>query len=231
MSFFPRRSACALIAGLLFLGGSLVTASPGVAASRDVLWEIISNCLDRTAVDYCGECPVPLIEKECSTDSKCANTLELWAESNNYVVIRDRKMCDCPAGFVHGIAVPRARVTGVEDPMRPVGIWSFAWNAARARISDDSVIALVVNPARTRSQDQLHVHLVRLQKDARARLAGHAASRVPRLDDIWNVAAQSAMSAGLDDYGVLVMSASNGGFLVLVDKESFERSYTEATCR
>jgi len=82
-----------------------------------------------------------------------------------------------------------------------------------------------------RSQDQLHVHIVRLQESARSRLAKLEAARVQNLDDVWKVAARSAALAKLDDYGVLVVSAQDAGFLVFVDRESFERSYTEATCR
>jgi CDP-diacylglycerol pyrophosphatase len=230
MNFLSRRSIRLLIVSLPMFW-MLVAATPGISSTRDVLWEIITDCLDLSAVDYCGQCRVPRIEKKCPHDSECENTLELWDESNNYVVIRDRKMCDCPAGFVHGIAVPRARVTGVEDPHRPAGIWSFAWAAARGRISENSAIALVVNPARMRSQDQLHVHIVRLQENARSRLAKLEAARVQNLDDVWKVAARSAALAKLDDYGVLVVSAQDAGFLVFVDRESFERSYTEATCR
>ena len=56
---------------------------------------------------------------------------ELWVESNNYLVISDSKMCGCPEGFVHGLALPRAHITGIEDKVLPDGIWKFAWDAAK----------------------------------------------------------------------------------------------------
>src|SRR5262249_32587725 len=144
--------------------------------------------------------------------------------------IRDIKMCGCPADFVHGLALPRFKVTGVEDPRRPAGIWAFAWDTARGRIADDRQIALVVNPPTERTQDQLHVHLVRLSPNARGRVASLAPAKAERLDQVWEVASQRA--AGGKDYGVLVARDEiGGGFLVLTDSRSPEFQFTEAVCR
>jgi len=132
---------------------------------------------------------------------------------------------------VHGLAIPRARVTGTEDPNRPDGIWSFAWAAARKMISDEAAIALVVNPARLRSQDQLHVHILRLKKDARQHLAELPVSRLQDLDGVWRTARQGAAEANLDDYGVLVAGHPDGGFMVRVEKDSPEWIYTVEKCQ
>jgi CDP-diacylglycerol pyrophosphatase len=140
-------------------------------------------------------------------------------------------MCGCPEGFVHGLALPRWRVTGVEDPGSPDGIWEVAWNAACKRIEDESSIALVVNPKGRRSQDQLHVHIVRLQQDARQKFDKLTVTRVQCLHEVWKAAAQRAVSEGLDDYGVLVASNPQGGFMLLIEKNSPERTYTEERCR
>jgi CDP-diacylglycerol pyrophosphatase len=231
MRFHPCRSAGLLVAGLLAIFATLASALPAAAASRDLLWEVVSNCLDLTSVDYCGQCRIPRREKACLADGRCDKTLELWRETNNYVALRDRKMCDCPPAFVHGLVIPRARVTGVEDPRRPAGIWQFAWTVARERIGDEAAIALVVNPAHDRSQDQLHVHLVRLRHDARPRLAARALARSANLDEVWSLAQQNAAAAKLKDYGVLVAAHPEGGFLVLVQADSPEDAYTEARCR
>ena len=48
-------------------------------------------------------------------------------------MVRDRKMCGCPADFVHGLTIPLRRVTGVEDPRLPDDIWAFAWKAGLGR--------------------------------------------------------------------------------------------------
>jgi CDP-diacylglycerol pyrophosphatase len=152
--------------------------------------------------------------------------------SDAFIAMRDIKMCSCPAGFVHGLAIPRTAVRGVEAPQLPQDIWSFAWAVARRKIEDTSVIALVVNSARQRSQDQLHVHLLRLRGDARQNLSGRLAA-ISRLEDVWNTArGLAANSPPLDDYSVLVASDLKGGYLVQIagNERNLERSMTQRTC-
>jgi CDP-diacylglycerol pyrophosphatase len=145
--------------------------------------------------------------------------------------MKDRKMSGCTEEFVHGLALPRAQVTGVEDPKRPSGIWEFAWNTARNRINSEDTIALVVNPAQHRSQDQLHVHMVRLKDNARMSFPKLSLARTESLDRVWVIAQEKSKELKLDDYGVLVTTHTDGGFVVLVDQESPEYKFTEATCR
>jgi CDP-diacylglycerol pyrophosphatase len=231
LRFRFRRGICTSVFGALILAGVLV-ATPLVAeGARDALWEIVSACMDPSVADYCRQCRWPRIEAACTQDIKCKDTSEVWAETRDYVVIRDIKMCGCPQGFVHGLAIPRARVTGIEDPHRPDGIWRFAWDAAQKRIGDEFAVALVVNPPRLRSQDQLHVHILRLKNDARQRFAGLPASRIEDLDGVWRAASQSAAEMNLHDYGVLVVRDLDGGFMVRVEKDSPELLYTDWTCR
>ena len=190
------------------------------------------ECLDPAAPRYCARCHWPLAGT-CDLEYPCTRTTEVWAQTQEYVAIRDIKMCGCPAGFVHGLALPRARVTGVEDARRPAGIWPFAWQTAQSRIADEQEIALVVNPpGLERTQNQLHVHLVRLAPGARVRLAADSPARAPHLDLVWDVAARDAAAKGLASYGVLVMrgEAANG-FLVLTQRESPEEKFTDGTCR
>jgi len=222
------RRRCGMALAALSL---LAACASHAAASRDTLWHIVSECLEPAAPAYCSRCQQP-IEGACGGEAGCLGSTEVWAESRDYVAIRDIKMCGCPASFVHGLALPRGRVTGVDDAHRPAGLWAFAWQAARSRITEEEEIALVVNPARLRTQDQLHVHLVRLAPDARPRLAARAPAKTPALDEVWTVAARQAAAAGLADYGVLVARSEAGaGFLVLVEAASPEYQYTAATCR
>ncbi len=224
-SWIRTRICCMLIFAVAF------AAAPTVAeAGRDALWEIVSSCLDPTVPDYCKNCRWPRTESTCPHDNKCTSTSEVWAETHDFAVIRDIKMCGCPEGYVHGLAIPRTRVTGVEDPNRPTGIWRFAWDAACKKISDPSAIALSVNPPNLRSQDQLHIHMVRLKQDARKQLAELPTSRVQDLDSVWSAADQSAKEMNLTDYGVIVVSHPEGGFLVRVEKGSPEWLYTETKC-
>jgi CDP-diacylglycerol pyrophosphatase len=217
----------ALVAAAMLTG-----CAPHAGGSRDILWRIVSQCLDATAPGYCTTCASP-IEGTCGDARGCEATVDVWAKTADYVAIRDIKMCGCPTGFVHGLALPRARVTGVEDARRPAGIWPFAWQTARSRIADEQEIALVVNPpGLERTQNQLHVHLVRLRPGARARLAADSPARAPHLDLVWDAAARHAAAKGLESYGVLAMrDDSADDFLVITQRESPEYEFTAATCR
>ncbi|MDE2491913.1 MAG: CDP-diacylglycerol diphosphatase [Elusimicrobia bacterium] len=196
------------------------------------LWHIVSRCVDAKAPDYCDRClrPAPGLCGEV----RCEDRTVVWRLSKSFVAIRDMKMCGCPKGFVHGLALPRTPVTGVEDPRRPVGIWAFAWKAARAEIADPGEILLAVNAPWRRSQSQLHVHLIRLAPGARARLEALKPGRAASLDGAWAAAARDARREGLKGwYGVAVARAGDGkSFLVLADGGGHpETRFGIARCR
>ena len=199
------------------------------AANRNALRTIISQCLDASVSNYCARCPTP-IEGTCGVTS-CWNSIDVWAETADFVAIRDRKMCHCPPGFVHGLALPRAFITGVEDPNRPDGIWPFAWQVALTRIAASAEIALVVNPPYQRTQDELHVHIVRLLKNGRELIDARRPVRIESLDAAWRAAATHAKRMGYATYGVAVMHARDGGYLVVSTNTSPEWAFTESTCR
>lgn len=206
---------------------ALLAATPTFAADhRDILWDVISTCIDTHAKDYCSRCSTPRTEVDCRT---CRDTTQVWAESLEFVVIRDRKQCDCADGFVHGLAIPRSRVTGVEDPARPDGIWQFAWDAALKRLTPDEA-ALAVNPKGERSQDQLHVHIVRVRRESLP-TDSRQSTRVDSLDRVWYAAARKAAELEWKDYGVLVVRDADAGYRVIVDHESTEYKYTRPKCR
>jgi CDP-diacylglycerol pyrophosphatase len=231
MKLFNRGALQTLLVAALLLAGICAAVPAYAAGSRDVLWNILNTCINPDLPDYSSICRAPRIETPCAIGKSCQETSEVWAETGAYVALRDRKMCGCPDDFVHGIVLPRAKVTGVEDPRRPDGIWSFAWAVACSKIGSDASIALAVNPAGMRDQDQLHVHIVRMQKDARLRFRAEQLGKVGNLEEVWGVASRIAGAAGLADYGILVARHPEGGFTVLVDKVSLEKSYGIARCR
>lgn len=194
----------------------------------NALRTIVLDCLDASVADYCARCPTPL-EGKCGVTS-CWIGTDVWAETPDFVAIRDRKMCHCPPGFVHGLAIPRSIVTGVEDPHRPDGIWPFAWQVALERIRAPAEIALVVNPPFQRTQNQLHVHIVRLLKDGREQIDARWPVRVDKLDDAWRAAAMHAKGMGYRSYGVAVVQADGGGFFVVSTDVSPEFAFTQSRC-
>ena len=219
------RTALSIAGSVVF---ALLSTTPSFGAeTRDTLWNIVSTCMDTGAADYCSRCVAPRAEAGCNRP--CWNTTQVWAESPQFVLIRDRKMCGCPEGFVHGLALPRNRVTGAEDPGRPEGIWEYAWAAAARRMPENE-IALAVNPKNRRSQDQLHLHLVRVRRESLPADPRRTA-RVDALGAVWNVAAGKAAELAWRDYGILVVKGPETGYLVVVDDGSPEYDFTLAECR
>jgi len=197
-------------------------------ARSDILLHIVSQCVDPSKANYCSQCMLPRRDANCGV-SECKKTNEVWALNTQYAAIRDIKMCGCPAEFVHGLAMPREVVTGVEDPNREEGIWQFAWDVAMQRIEPQS-IALAINPKSQRTQNQLHIHLVRLDKNARTHLSQHLPVQVNNLESIWATAANAPTAKGLDDYGVLVAQSSSSGYMVVVTPNSPEAAFTIWKC-
>ena len=231
MRLIALRYPRAILLQLLLATALFIPESADAAESRDALLTIVSTCIDIYAPDYCKHCPAPRLESPCAQNHDCKATTEVWEETADYVVIRDRKMCGCTSSFLHGLVIPRVRITGVEDPRRPDRIWSIAWAIARKRIAEEDTIALVVNPPESRSQDQLHIHIIRLRSDARGRFDEGKSGRVQNLDDVWIAAAKKAKDANLRNYGVLVTLHHDGGFLVLVDERNPEKLFTLWECK
>lgn len=198
-------------------------------ARSDILLHIVSQCVDSSKENYCSNCMLPRREANCGGITECKKTNEVWALNKKYAAIRDIKMCGCPAEFIHGLAIPREVITGVEDLNREEGIWQFAWDNGIERIEAQS-LALVVNPRAQRTQNQLHVHILRLDQNARARFEQYDPVYIDNLESVWLVAAKAANSKGLNDYGVLVAKDLKGKFLVLVSANSPEAAFTIWKC-
>ena len=198
--------------------------------NSDILLDIVKHCVDPKLENYCARCRAPIAEVACTPETSCRKTTEVWSINTDYVAIRDIKMCGCPASFVHGLVMPLQVITGVEDPLRPEGIWLYAWDVAKKRIESDS-IALVVNPQNFRSQNQLHVHLVHLKPQARAEFKSMATGTSSNLLNVWQIAAELAKQQNLPDYGVLVSTEESGGFKVVVTAVSPGHLFTQYVCR
>ena len=222
-AFWPKVALALTVS----IGASSQAFALTVARS-DILLHIVSQCVDPSKANYCSQCMLPRRDANCGV-SECKKTNEVWALNTQYAAIRDIKMCGCPAEFIHGLAMPREVITGVEDLNRQEGIWQFAWDIATERIELDS-IALVVNPKSQRTQNQLHIHLVRLDENARTHLSQYLPVQVNNLESIWATAANAARAKGLDDYGVLVAQSSSSGYMVVVTPNSPEVAFTIWKC-
>jgi CDP-diacylglycerol pyrophosphatase len=149
-----------------------LTVSAGFAAfamelNRMALWPVVGACV--ADFKLTGN-PFPCLEVNLS-----------GGEENGSVVLRSPFSSDT-------ILAPTRRITGVEDPFlqspRAPNYFEAAWRArtflraADGRAPDRDAIALIVNSASVRGQDQLHIHIGCLIPYARRALAA-AAPKVP----------------------------------------------------
>jgi CDP-diacylglycerol pyrophosphatase len=171
--FCRRQSRRTSLAVLAF--AAAVGAGPARAADPDVLWKIVH--------DQC----VPNLQKHQNA-SPCAEVdLEGGAE-RGYAVLKDL------VGNTQFLAIPTARVTGIEDPAllaaKAPNYWAPAWTArfytfARAHKElPRNAIGLAVNSVQGRSQNQLHIHVDCVQPALRRYLAGHVARMRERWADL-----------------------------------------------
>ena len=209
----------------------LLVYSDATLASKksDILLEIVQNCFNVKTTNYCQLCRAPQLSANCSGTSSCSSSIEVWAENDDFVAIRDIKMCGCPPDFVHGLVLPKSVVTGIEDDLRSDEIWQFAWNVAEQRIPIQE-IALVVNSKSKRSQNQLHVHLVRLKPGWNPKLESSWMGTTENLSQIWSLASQVANAQQMTEYGVLVAKSPQGGYRLALTSDSPEWEFTQAIC-
>lgn len=217
--------------GLAFILFFAFTPQGQSAANSDILLDIVQQCIQTDRPGYCEQCRAPQRKAFCAGKSSCQASTEVWAENSEFVAIRDIKMCGCPTDFVHGLVLPKATITGVEDDRRPEAIWPFAWQVALERIHPDE-IALAVNSKSKRIQNQLHVHVARLKPGLQTKLASFIVGSTDDLNAVWHLAQLAAAERHMTEYGVLVTAAPGGGYRVALttEKESPEGQFTQAVC-
>jgi len=244
-----RRWPSALLAPALCLLVGAPAAHAGLvsdpASPANALWNIIASCVDAPHDAAASYCACPAFTRSCCGDPKTPNADVVWGETQDFVVIRDLSMCGCEAGFVAGLAIPRSRITGIEDPARPDGIWPFAWDVARRHIADETEIGLVINPDDARTQNQMHVHLLRLDRGARAlldsleptsdgtwlRAPAALVLPLPDLDHVFATAADRVGADAIGTHGILVARAKRAGYLAVLTDRSSPQVLTRSHCR
>ena len=129
------------------------------AADPDALWKLVN-----------GEC---LLHYGQNGDPSPCTQVDLRPAAG-YALLKDR------VGIAQFLLVPTIRVTGVESPELLAegspNYWDYAWQAKALvekrlqRTLDRDQVALAVNSAFGRSQNQLHIHVDCIRQDVRDRL-------------------------------------------------------------
>ena len=219
------------------------TCKPGTADATSwckggcchyALWEIAANC---TAHPVQWQPPKSCDGAMLPPAALCASVVFQDRDGDaGSVTFNDTRMNPCLASkpaFMHLLTIPRKRVCGNDDPARfelASSIWNSAWKAARAFLAKQQQegtisgaaaemnnVALVVNSVQQRSQNQLHVHALRLKPGIREEIMrlSPPPAHISSLNEVWDTAAQ--LSGGRASYGMLVMrDLENSGFLVAV---------------
>lgn len=233
---------CLLVAALPAHATGLVSEPANPA---NALWNIVASCVDAPHDVAASYCSCPAFTRSCCGDPQTPNADVMWGETPDFVAIRDLSMCGCGAGFVAGLALPRTRITGIEDPARPDAIWPFAWDVARRHIADESEIGLVINPDDARTQNQMHVHMLRLDRGARAllnsleppsegtwlRAPAALVIPLPDLDRVFGAAVDRVGADAIGTHGILVTRAKGAGYLAVLTDRSSPQVLTRSHCR
>jgi CDP-diacylglycerol pyrophosphatase len=160
-----ERAAIPLIVSGVFAATAFATSATGL--DRLSLWPVVRACV----ADFkLTGAPFPCLKVDLSSD-----------EERGYVVLR-------PPLLNELIVSPTREIAGIEDPFLQLAgapnYFNAAWRArsflrgADGRGPERDEIALVVNSAVVRTQDQLHVHVGYLRSHPRLMLAA-AAPNVP----------------------------------------------------
>ena len=142
---------------------------------RDVLWHFIHDqCAPAASSDVYP--PSPCIEVDAS---------------GIYAVFKDRN------GRFQYLVLPLARISGIEDPQLQApsapNYLAYAWRArlyveaALHQIRPRDELSLVVNSARGRSQDQLHIHVDCVRTDVHDTLQ----RLLPQIGKTWQPLSES----------------------------------------
>jgi CDP-diacylglycerol pyrophosphatase len=147
-----RRFAIVLTSLLVLLAGS---GSSHGDTSRDALWHVVNSLCVPSAEGGGIAFPCQFVDRE-----------------HGFAVLE--------AGDRHVLLVATSRLEGIESPdllaADAPNYWESAWEARRyldsatgTKLSRDDV-ALAINSARARTQDQLHIHIGCIRPDVRAAL-------------------------------------------------------------
>jgi CDP-diacylglycerol pyrophosphatase len=160
---------------IVCVGTALAAATQPRAANRDALRQIVEE-----------QCVVHWLKKKAPAPCASVYLSEPERESAGYAVLADIK------GGAHFLLIPTTTITGIESPeilASPTpNYFAAAWRArdelaARlGRTVARDAVGLAVNSQRSRTQDQLHIHIECLGRQIHRVLKAAA----ERLNDSWS---------------------------------------------
>ena len=145
---------------------SLLLPASARAGERGLLWRVVQTCIADHRLTG-GSFPCLSVNTEAGAE-------------RGYAVVR------APFERLHIVVTPTVRTIGIEDPRLVApdapNYFADAW-ASRHFVGDDLVqkpgradLALAINSAPGRSQDQLHIHVACVRTDVKRALAASAAA-------------------------------------------------------
>jgi CDP-diacylglycerol pyrophosphatase len=160
MQRYRRRLVGGLIVCVVVVAGAFLAH-----ADRLALWNIVH-----------GKCVVD--QTTHNAPAPCEYVDLSGGEDSGVAILKDLN------GVAQVLAIPTRRIEGVEsadilDPKSP-NYWSAAWaarkyvNAHLGRDLPRNAVAMAINSALRRSQDQFHIHVDCVARDVAEALAAHA---------------------------------------------------------
>jgi CDP-diacylglycerol pyrophosphatase len=154
------------------IGALVLVAGPAAAQhfNSDALWKIVHGLCVPDEVDHKDPAP-------------CAVVDLAHGEDKGYAVLKDL------LGATQYLVIPTAKVTGIESPSIVApgapNYFAAAWDARRflfgilKRELPRDMVSLAINSQRSRSQEQLHIHVDCVRADVRDMLQDHRAEIGP----------------------------------------------------
>lgn len=152
-------AACLSVLGLMAAGGAAAVPLP-----RGALWVVVQSCV--------------LAQRTVGHPFPCLDVKPVSGAEPGFAVLR------APDSSTHVIVTPIVHIPGIESPELRLPAAGSYWRAAldaRRFVQEGAgrpipvrAIGLAVNSARTRSQDQLHIHADCFRPEIAARLRAEA---------------------------------------------------------
>lgn len=142
--------------------------------------------------------------KNLKSDAECRS----YDAADKYIILKDNSRLK-PAAY---LIIPTIRVTGIEDKQifspPVVNFWRYGWQQAQLLVKRPPAgIALAINSARGRTQNQLHIHIACVLPAVARTLADNA----DRIGSEPATAADLVFAPAQHSYRVIKVGAGLGG--------------------